>query len=158
MWTLSKGLSDAIHIFFRGPLFSRRFSHNRFSVVYSLLSQHRMLWNVQHATSMFSPEITLDSLTALSLSKPPNTRSLLLSVAMAIELAWVCEITMAGTRMSGEQIKTISTVVCNGANWTYAKEKNLFWYTFFYLETWHLDTLYLKALCQLEMWHCKMDG
>jgi hypothetical protein len=26
------------------------------------------------------------------------------------------------------------------------------------LETWHLDTLYLKALCQLEMWHCKMDG
>jgi hypothetical protein len=42
---------------------------------------------------------------------------------------------MAGTRMSGEQIKTISTVVCNGANWTYAKEKNLFWYTFFYLET-----------------------
>jgi len=29
---------------------------------------------------------------------------------------------MAGTRMSGEQIITISTLVCNGANWTYAKE------------------------------------
>jgi len=33
MWTLSKGLSDAIHIFFRGPQFFRRFSHNKFSVI-----------------------------------------------------------------------------------------------------------------------------
>jgi hypothetical protein len=65
MQTLSKGLSDAIHIFFRGPLFSRRFSHNRFSVVYSLLSKHCMLFNVGHATSIFSPEITVNSLMAL---------------------------------------------------------------------------------------------
>jgi hypothetical protein len=41
---------------------------------------------------------------------------------MANEPARVCEITMAGTCMSGECIKSFSVFVCNGANWTYAKE------------------------------------
>jgi hypothetical protein len=44
---------------------------------------------------------------------------------MATELASVCEITMAGTLMSGEHLKTISSLVCNGANWTNAKETAL---------------------------------
>jgi len=44
---------------------------------------------------------------------------------MATEPACVCEITMAGTRISGEQIKSISIFICNGANWTYAKETTL---------------------------------
>jgi hypothetical protein len=34
--------------------------------------------------------------------------------------------------MSGEQIKTISILVCNGANWTYAKETLLLVHIFLF--------------------------
>jgi hypothetical protein len=39
---------------------------------------------------------------------------------------------MAGTHMSGEQIKTISTLVCKGANWTHAKETPLLVHNFLF--------------------------
>jgi hypothetical protein len=42
---------------------------------------------------------------------------------------------MAGTCMNGEQIKTISTLVCNGANWTYAKETPLLAHIFLFGHT-----------------------
>jgi hypothetical protein len=41
---------------------------------------------------------------------------------MATEPARVFEITMAGTRMTGKQIKSSSDFVCNSANKTYGKE------------------------------------